>query len=182
MRRFLAITAAAILTAAGVFAVNAAETDDVQHASDYPLIERCPGAVISHYAQLEEDTYSLPLSPMKNGSPGRTEKLVGRVFRITYDSPEKWSTAATYSAFARSLKKAGFKVLFSAEGQELANTDEWPEYYYKDCHYLEGATKEQRFLAAKLSGARGDVYATLYVSFGWYTHAVAQLDVIEVHK
>lgn len=180
MKRLFVAAAAAVLVTAGVFAENVAV--DVRNASDYPLIKRYPGAVISHYARLENDAYDLPLGPMKNGRPERTKKLVGRVFRIAYDSPEKWSTIDTFNGFARVLKKAGFKVLFSASGHRLANTDEWTEHFYKNCFYLQGSTKEQRFLSAKLSGADGDIYATLYVSLGWYTHAVARLDVIEVGK
>ncbi|MDI6792888.1 MAG: DUF4892 domain-containing protein, partial [bacterium] len=162
-----------------------AQEEDVEGSKDHPLISRYPGSIIGYYKVTKFDEYILPLGKVdKEWKLTKSQKLEGKVTQITYSAPEDRSTLEIYRNYELALKKAGFETLFSATSKELG--DGWQDAFAaaiisRSTEYL-GAYLggEGRYLSAKLTRQEGDVYVALYVALGWYSHAIVQLDVIEV--
>jgi len=162
-----------------------AQEEDVEGSKDHPLISRFPGSSISYYDVKEFDEYVLPLGKLdKDGKLTKSQKLEGKVTQITYYAPEGRSILEVYRNYELAIKKAGFETLFSVTSKELGDWNEWAGVFANAIRrassldaYLGG---EGRYLAAKLTRPEGDVYVALCMAVGWYSHAVVQLDVIEV--
>lgn len=158
--------------------------EDAEGSKDHPLISRYPGSVISYYDVKEFDKYVLPLGKLdKDGKLTKSQKLEGKVTQITYSAPEGRSILEIYRNYELALKKAGFETLFSGTTEELGEGwhDAFAVAISRATEYL-GAYLGGKFsyLAAKLTRPEGDVYVALCVALGWYSHAMVQLDVIEV--
>lgn len=164
---------------------------DVKGSSDHPLVGRFAGSAIWIYEAKDFDQYELPLGRLvfrdRTYRWTKSEKLEGKVTRITYLAPQKLSTLAIIRSHEEALKQAGFEVLFATEGERnLNNYDRWydevnPYPEYKRRHHLSGSSR--RYLAAKLSRQEGDVYVTVFAAFGGAlasNNPKIQLDVIEV--
>lgn len=160
-----------------------AQEEDREGSKDHPLISRYPGSIIGYYKVTKFDEYILPLGTFKEDKLSKSQKLEGKVTQITYSAPEDRSTLEIYRNYELALKKAGFETLFSATSKELG--EGWQDAFAAAISratenlnaYLGG---EGRYLSAKLTRPEGDVYVALYVALGWYSHAMVQLDVIEV--
>ncbi|MHB9155216.1 MAG: OmpA family protein [Endomicrobiales bacterium] len=151
-------------------------------ARDYPLIARYPDSVIAEYSSAKKTSYRIPAGPLADGKPGKTKDIAGTLTRITYQSPGNHSTGEILAHFENEFSKAGFETVFTASGEALARGSEWVDAFYRDIYAVNGETKSQRFVSAERSTPEGEIYAALYVSHGWYTYPVAQLDVVEVKR
>lgn len=160
-----------------------AQEEDKEGSNDHPLISRYPGSIISIYDAKQFDEYVLPLGKLEKGKLTKSQKLEGKVTQITYYAPEDRPTLEIYRNYEVALKRAGFETLFSGTSEELG--DGWQDVFAAATSratenlgaYLSGKV---RYLTAKLTRPEGDVYVALCVSLGWYSHAIVQLDVIEV--
>lgn len=165
-----------------------AQAADVEGSKDHPLISRFPGSIIKYYDVKEFDEYSFPLGKLEKGKLSKSERLEGKITRITYKAPEDRSTLEIYRNYESALKEAGFEILFASAGEELGKYSDWPEHLYEFLnplrgdakHVLAGDASYQRYLSAKLSLPEGDVYVSFYVSLDFYRWPMTQLDVIEV--
>ncbi len=206
-RRSCHLVPAAILATAAIVAAA-----DVPGSQDHPLIKRYDGATIVRYSRNEFTEYRLPVGPVQGkGNDAKFPKAIdleGRVTRITYLVPAGRSTLEVMRNYQGDLANAGFKPLFTGAHEALGEGAydnafatryrdiALPSYSGLDFPMLVG--RDDRFLAAKLSRADGDVHVALYViaiAEGWgkflYTDATAkkefakdgqvvvQLDVIE---
>lgn len=168
-----------LLTISSAFA----QEGDVKGSKDHPLISRYPKSIIVGYSALEFEEYILPLGKLKEGKLTKSQKLEGKITRITYAVSEGRSLLEVYRNYESALKKAGFEILFVGAGTELG--EGWsdivriPETAF---YLLKGNPEAHRYLSGKLSRPEGDVYIALYVSMAWdpREQPVAQLDVIEV--
>jgi OmpA-OmpF porin, OOP family len=171
---FPALTALLTLSAA-VFGA------DVPEGKDHPLIKRYEGSTIHRYSSKAFDEYVLPLGPSTGrGSEARLTKsarLEGRVTRITYMAPLGRSTLEVVRNYESELKNAGYTVLFAGSGLALGADAILTGNFATAAGYgaiqLPGSggpnfntlvSKDQRFLAAKLTRPEGDVHVVLYAA------------------
>lgn len=188
----------ALLLSVGVLA----QEYDLRGAKDHPLISRYAGSVIVGHDTKEYDELLLVLGGIIEGPvPSKSQKVEGKLTRILYLAPKGRSTLEIFRNYEAELKRAGFKVLFACSGNEgcgdrgdlmyqviypqerrLPNfADPGPAY-----DFTFGFPKDQRYLAAKLARAEGDVYVSLYMAVNdfdipkWmYQRITALLEIIE---
>ena len=206
VRRF-SVIASVLLLIAGI-----ALSGDVPKSADHPLIKRYEGSTIVRYSQKAFDEYMLPVGPVAgrglNATFPKALTLEGRVTRITYLAPEGRSPLEVVRNYEIELKKAGFTTLFAGTQAALGERDDttFARARYRDLempsfsgtNFSMLASKDQRFLAAKLARPEGDVHVALYatsIGDGWgkFLYAdppnkkrtaidgqvIAQLDIVE---
>jgi len=98
---------------------------DVPGSKDHPIISRYPGSFIYHYEQKEFDEFEILLGPIKGSSDrdmqlAKKEKLEGKITKIQYQCPQNRSPLEVFKNYEEALKKAGFEVIYSARGREIA--------------------------------------------------------------
>ncbi len=154
--------------------------EDVKGSKDHPLISRYPGSFINYFDMKEFDEYVLPLGKLKEGELTKSQKLEGKVTRITYEVPKGRSALEVYRNYELALKKVGFEILFAGTGGELGSGEGWVNKLFSRYDLYGGDEKHQRFLSAKLSRPEGDVFVAVCVAGGEGVETRAQVDIIEV--
>lgn len=167
---------------------SALAQDDVKGSKDHPLIGRFAGSIIRVYEVKEFDEHTVGLGKLSDASRwAKSEKVEGKVTRMTYLAPAGASTAAIVRSYEEALRKAGFEILFAAGEQELGpryglwHTKVYPDPQRRRSYFI--GSKAPRYLVAKLRRAEGDVWAVVYAAFGGpdaRNQPTIQLDVIEV--
>jgi OmpA-OmpF porin, OOP family len=165
---------------------------DITGSSDHSLLKRYKGSEIKKYDKREFDEYVLLLGEVVHaaGEPNNvkiseSEKLEGKVTKISYELPEDRSSLEVFRNYEIELKNAGFEILFTCSNEECGgrsfNHTVVPyDTMFGDNYY------DQRYLAAKLSRPEGDAYASVYVikntTGGGRTknYIYTQVDVIEL--
>ena len=170
--------------------LTVARAADVPGSQDHPMISRYQGSEIVRYDKTDFDEYALLVERAtayggKSENLQATRPLEGRTTRITYAAPNQRTTLEVFRNYKGALEPAGFEVLFECNNETCGGRDfnhavveytgEFGDHY-----------EDQRYLAARLTRATGDVFVSLYVS-GHVTDggsgpfkAYTQLDVIEV--
>jgi OmpA-OmpF porin, OOP family len=177
-----------------------AQGTDVANSQDHPLISRYAGSIILGYDVRDYDSFTLPLgkqgSDSKTGAVLLTTKriLEGKVTRILYASPVGRSSLEILRNYQQSLSKAGFEILYScAQNQcgerlnlvlypldrRLKNSGQISEYALE-------FPKDQRYLAARLTGADGTWFVSVFVGVcginnfkETFNHPITLLEVVE---
>jgi len=178
-----------------------AQSIDKKGSKDHPLISRFNDSTIKHYEAKNFDMYILPLGTFveKDGRKpwrmiksqrklSKTRQLEGKITRIQYMVTEEHSTTEIYRNYQLALKKAGFEILFTGKGEDLGRCNVWIEHLYSVLNplshnimfKLRGEDSHQRYLSARLSHPKGDVYVSLNISCDRSKCPTIQLDVIEV--
>lgn len=176
MKRML-LLAALFVTVTCSFGYSAAKPEP---ASDHPLVPRFPGAEITAYDTQRSKEYLLPTGPMTGGTTGPSMKLKGKLMSVTYSAPVGTPTADILRHYEKVFKDAEFQLFFTASGEELAPHTLWAETYYPDTekYFLQGDTRNQGFISARRDAPDGDMCVAVYVTQGWYTYPVVQLDIV----
>lgn len=159
----------------------AAQNADVEGSKDHPLVSRYPGSWIVSYAYKEYDEYLLPTGKVQDDKPTKSQKLEGKVTRITYQAPKGRSVLEVYRNFEGALTRAGFQTLFACQTDDCGSGqvsqsvvgDRTMDYWH-----LEPGSG-QRHLSAQLTRPEGDAYISLHMMNVDEGPAV-QLDVIEI--
>ncbi|MEQ9618020.1 MAG: DUF4892 domain-containing protein [Deltaproteobacteria bacterium] len=169
-----------------------ASAGDVEGSKDHPVVSRYQGSEIKDYDFREFDEYTLLLGKVVRapGEPDNrkaegSEKLEGKVTKISYYLPEDRSTLEVFKNYEDALGEAGFEILYTCGNKECGGRDfnhEVVEYnsMFGDNYY------DQRYLAARLARPEGDVYVSLYTVKNTTgggkdrNHIYTQVDVIEV--
>ena len=143
-------------------------TSDIPGAKDNPLLKRYDGSIIFQYSQKEFDEYSMALgkglNPSGGGKSNEKEQTVeGRVTRISYFAPNGRSTLEVFRNYENELKSKGFQTLFTASKDDLGYAFQ-RRYEGIYSQVFEYSDFNSRYIAAKLSRAEGDVYATVFVT------------------
>lgn len=156
-----------MLLACAVTGITAAHAEP---GHDHPLVGRFQGAKIVKYAQKTFDEYPLIVKKIKTGggianNADAVQKLQGKITRITYQSAKSHSTLEVLLAYRDKLKANGFKTLFRCNNKacggynfDLAS----PGYRFAFSDFA--SDSDQRYLAAYLKRAGGDVYVSIDVN------------------
>ncbi len=186
---------------------------DVPKSADHPLLKRYEGSTIVRYSQKAFDEYKLPVGPVVGrGNQAHFPKVVtleGRVTRLTYLVPAGRSPLEVIRNYEQELKQAGFTTLFAGAHEALgegkydsafatAGYRDLELFSFSGTNFSMLVSHDDRFLAAKLARAEGDVHVALYataIGEGWgkflYSdppnrkstasdgQVIAQLDIVE---
>ncbi len=181
-----------IITTVTVFFGLQLSAEDIEGSSDHPILKRYEGSEIKKYDKREFDEYVLLLGEVKDAPSepnkvkiAKSEKLEGKVTKISYELPEDRSSLEVLRNYEKELKNGGFEILFTCSNKECGgrvfNHTVVPyDTMFGDNYY------DQRYLAGKLSRSEGDVYASVYVikntTGGGRTknYIYTQVDVIEL--
>jgi outer membrane protein OmpA-like peptidoglycan-associated protein len=161
-------------------ALAAGQGQDIEGGKDHPMISRYPGSWIVGYVAKEYDEYLFPTGKVESDQPTKSERLEGKITRITYQTPNGRSTLEVYRNFESALKQAGFQVLFSCAEpscgsgnvSQTVNADNVVNFWNNGF--------AQRHLSAKLSRPEGHVYVSLHIANNLDGAPVAQLDIVEM--
>ena len=153
---------------------------DIEGGKDHPMISRYPGSWIIGYVAKDYDEYLFPTGKVENDQLAKSERLEGKITRITYQTANGRSTLEVYRNFESALKQAGFQGLFSCAEpdcgsgnvSQTVNTDNVINYWNNGFG--------QRHLSAKRSRPEGDVYVSLHLANNTDGAPVAQVDIVEM--
>ena len=164
---------------------------DVDGASDHPMISRYEGSEIIDYFQREFDDYDLLVKQVEtsgglSNNPDAVLPLEGKLTRIMYRNPAERGTLEVLRNYEMALQGAGFETIFACTNDDCGGRNFNHAVYEGFMTGIDEAQADQRYLAAKLSSADGDVYVGLYVAMANvgggpnYQRAMTQLNVVEL--
>lgn len=160
-----------ILVTLVLFVSGTAGAADLPGSKDHPMVSRYEGSEIVKYDQRAFDAYSLIVGKIdKRGGrtvhPDSYLPLEGKLTRVAYRVPEQRSALEVQRNYESALKAAGFEILFACENETCGGRTgrEFNEAATpKDMAVTMGFhEKDQRYLAARLARAQGDVHVSLY--------------------
>jgi outer membrane protein OmpA-like peptidoglycan-associated protein len=163
---------------------HGAQAADVAGSKDHPIVSRYAGSEILKFDARDFDGYVLPLGPVqdKRRGPGQAQNLEGRVTRIHYRAPEGRAALEVFRNYEQSLRGAGFETLYQCEnqgcGRDLSPALGAPQI-------MNFHDKDQKYIAARLSRASGDVYVSVFTASAYSVgganknRVFTQLDVVE---
>jgi outer membrane protein OmpA-like peptidoglycan-associated protein len=136
---------------------------DVPGAKDHPIVSRYTGSEILKYEAKEFDGFTLPTGSARDRRSGAssTQQLEGRITRIHYRAPEGRSALEVFRNYEQSLRAGGFTSLFQCENQACGTEF---SYALNPPSIMHFSSKDQKYLAAKLARADGDVYVSVYTT------------------
>jgi outer membrane protein OmpA-like peptidoglycan-associated protein len=153
---------------------------DVRGSRDHSRANRFEGSTILRYVSTAFDEYVLPLGPSRGRGSDvdlpKFARLEGAVTRITYVAPVGRSTLEIARSYENELKKAGYAVVFAGAGFALGGDEIYPGNFASAAGYKfrfpgsaspqfdQVVSRDQRFLAARLTQPGGDVHVVLYVT------------------
>lgn len=145
--------------------------EDKAGAKDHPVLKRYKDSVIFQYSQEAFGEYKLPmgkaLNPAATGSNGRSiekeEKIEGQITRISYLAPQGRSALEVFRNYEQELREKGFETIFKGEKEELGYRF-GRRYTGIFAQIFEYNDSDNRFIAARLKRAEGNVTVAAYVS------------------
>lgn len=160
---------------------------DVAGSSDYPGIDRFPGAVIVDYRQDPSTVYNLALGRMQRAAgrvaASQSERFQGHLRRITYEIPDGFSATEVYDHYRTQLLTPGQRELFACQGRGCGSSNFWANDVFNN-RILYGPETNQYYLASTYRAERagGEVtgYAALYVVTRANRRMYAHLDILEL--
>jgi len=128
--------------------------EDVKGSKDHPLIGRYPGSYIYHYDEKEFDEFEILLGPVKSASDqdiqqAKREKVEGKVTKIQYKAPKNRSPLEVFKNYEEAIKKAGFNIIYSAKGSEIAGIRKFLYPYFWDVYASSDDVRNFFYLSAK---------------------------------
>jgi OmpA-OmpF porin, OOP family len=148
-----------------------AQSQDLAHSQDHPLISRYPGQVITRFDVKEFDHYKLVLGVKKSGEPDQIQQVEGKVTRINYRNPQGRSTTEIIRNFENALRASGAQVLFSCEARACGTPIRWTSV--NGIRNM-GGLIDNRYVAAQLKRSKSEAFISVFVGSG-----ATQIDVIE---
>lgn len=183
---------AAMVWLAVSLAGGPAAAADIGGSRDHPMMSRYEGSEIIRYDRREFDEFALFVQPAQNyggiaQNAASTRSLEGTITHLTYRAPAERTTLEVFRNYEGALAAAGFEALFTCKNEACGGRN-FSHAAVADHNYVDIGESygDQRYLAAKMERAEGDVYVSLYVAFATigggpsYQRVIAQLDVVEL--
>lgn len=154
---------------------------DLEGSADHPLLKRYEGSTIVGYSTKAFDEYVLPLGPATGINSlarlTKSERLEGRVTRITYLAPAGRSTLEVLRNYESELRQIGFRTLFRGADAELGNASSFTSSFADAAGYRKipvGSnlgtiadhalwSTDERYLAARWERPEGVVHVAVYL-------------------
>ncbi len=168
-----------------LFLVSLPSWSQAAEATDFPGINRFPGAEIVDFREASNSNYSLVLGRMQRiagqVTASASERFQGNLTRITYQIPNGYSEAEVYGFYRDQIISEGQRELFTCQGRGCGSSNYWANEIF-DNRILYGPVQNQRYLAATfetgLPGASQIGYAALYVVRRANQRLYAHLDML----
>lgn len=148
-----------VLICLSLFAVTA--TADVLNSADYPGISRSSGSVIVQYEE-SDSNYRFILGSLKkiNGVLVREKEqsLKGRLYRITYQVPERFSPQEAFSHIDNQITKLGGNKLFECFSRACGSSNQWANKVFGYSR-LYGFDQSQSFASYQLNNQYFSLYS-----------------------
>jgi OmpA-OmpF porin, OOP family len=171
-------SAAGLLVVALAVLTPRARGQDVTGGKDHPLISRYEGSTIVKYGQKAFAEYTLARGPQVFHGDARghgkislagSERVAGKLTRITYLAPAGRSALEIYRNYEEALSSAGFELLFRCMESECGARFASAAFPLRQ-QELPGSVgtigiQDQHYLAARLERPQGDLYVGVYVYF-----------------
>jgi len=174
---------AALAAIIGLVLAGAAAANDVDGASDHPLLKRYEDAVIIGYHTRAYDEFDIATGPHRSSASKLTDAqtVEGAHTRILYVAPEGRSTLEVMRNYRKELADAGFETIFECGGAECGNGPDAPRagsYLITSAllkrvpltnmgqvtQYAFSQPNDVRALTAKLDRPEGAVYVSLAIA------------------
>lgn len=182
-RRALPLINQILLAVSLLFGHQAAAFDrseDVSGSTDYPGIERYPKSKIDIYSSRQSSDYQLALGSLKkvNGQlvPEYSERLEGRLTRITYRIPDGHKALTAFNHFAAQLSSAD--LLFECHGRECGSSSHWANQIFGIAK-LYGPERYQHYRVARLKRNNDEILVVLYAVQRGNKRVYVHLDLLE---
>ncbi len=162
-----------------------AQSRDIDGASDFAGLNRFPGSQIVDYRRAENTNYTLVLGRMQrvNGrvTPGNSERLQGRLTRITYDIPSGFTADDVFRHFRQQLLAVTETALFTCQGRDCGSSNFWANEVFGN-RILYGPEANQYYVASNLQSAQlqSNTYIAAYVVTRANRRVYAHLDILEL--
>lgn len=175
---------------AALAVASAAASADIEGSRDHPVLSRYAGSEIVAYDFRNFDEYAL-LTEAAQHYGGKeknldfTQPLEGKVTRISYRAPPERTTLEVFRNYQTALTGAGFEELFSCKDTACGGRNFNHAVVPYDLSFGDYYA-DQRYLAATLQRAEGDLYVSLYLVLnraGGGPNAgrvMTQLDIVEL--
>ena len=163
-------------------AARASVAADASGAKDHPVVSRYAGSEISKYDAKTFERFVLPLSRYENRKLSNQLAVEGRLTRLHYVAPAGRSALEVFRNYEQSLRAGGFEALFQCLDKECGREFSFALNVPSNMHHQQN---DQKYLAAKLGRASGDVYVSVYTVATYNTggkdkgRVYTQLDVVE---
>ncbi|WP_157015779.1 OmpA family protein [Mesorhizobium xinjiangense] len=141
---------------------------DIEGSADHPLVPRYEDSEIVAYATEAFTDYRLLNAKAENyggleKNHASTIVLEGKMARISYRAPAERSVLEVFRNYENALAEAGFETIFACDREACGGRNFNHVQWSGDLYSLFGDYHaEQRYLAARLKRAEGDVYVGLY--------------------
>ncbi len=164
-----------------------AQQRDGMGASDYAAFERFPGSNITEHRLERSTVYNLALGRMQRVdgrvSPSRSERLQGRLTRVTYEIPSGFTASEVYDYWREQLLIGGQAVLFECQGRGCGSSNFWANDKFGN-RVLYGPETNQYYVATTFRSMRDgqevNGYAALYTITRANRRVYAHLDFLEL--
>lgn len=155
---------------------------------DHPQVGSIANSEIYHQEQNDFMNYKVITEEVLKDKSVSTENIEGKITFTAYKA-EGNSAYGIYSTYKKLFTESGYEILFSCEKSKcgkgfnsvlyesnpFARNDGWNN----SAPLTQGYSDFEYYISAKLSKADGEIYATMFVSQGWWQYPVYRLDVIE---
>lgn len=143
----------------GLSTISMAQPRDIEGAHDHPLVSRFPGAEIIRYHSGEYDELLVQLAEATGiGEFAESQRVTGKVTRITYEIPAGHSTLEVLQSYRQALAEAGFETLFSCAMDRCG-----PHLFFQHLERPFIIDKNHRYLAATKERPEDTVFVTARV-------------------
>jgi hypothetical protein len=136
-------------------------TADVLNSSDYPGISRSSGSIIVQYEERDSD-YRFILGSLKkiNGVLVREKEqnLNGRLYRITYKVPERFTPQEAFSHIDQQIVQLGGSKLFQCVNRACGSSNQWANKVFGYSR-LYGFDESQSFASYQLDNQYFSLYS-----------------------
>jgi len=154
---------------------------DLPGSADHPLLGRYEGSTIVGHSAKAFDEYVLPLGPATGINSlarlTKSDRLEGKVTRLTYLAPPGRSTLEVLRNFESELHRIGFRTLFRGADAELGNRGSMTSSFadaagYRRIPVGSGVgtiadhalwSTDERYLAARRERPEGVVHVAVYL-------------------
>lgn len=134
---------------------------DVLNSADYANIKRPSGSEIVQYEERDSD-YRFILGSLKkiNGVLVREKEqnLKGRLYRITYKVPDRFTPQAAFSDIDLQIKQMGGAVLFQCVSRACGSSNQWANKVFNYSR-LYGFDQSQSFASYRLGNQNFSLYS-----------------------
>ncbi|MEX1197041.1 MAG: DUF4892 domain-containing protein [Pseudohongiellaceae bacterium] len=170
-----------------LLSAQAGLAQSVDEPGDYAGFTRFPDATVTEYRRSGDTVYRLPLGRMQRVdgqvAPGRSERLRGDLYRITYEIPDGFTAEDAFEHHREQLLSTDEVAQYECQGRGCGSSNYWANDVFGN-RVLYGPVEGQYYMASSYrsnrSGRSVQGYAALYTVTRGNRRVYAHLDFLEM--